>query len=1000
MNLRLTALAVLALGMLAASPQAAAQQEHWHTYNQAYWTDAQARVHPEHQYALRKADAWQDFLDAHGSWYVAFNESTGFPHRASGPAIATEGADPQARALHFLTETLAAYDLPLDDLRLTRVYEGERFTYVDFEQMHEGLRVLDSRVTLRLTQDGRVVLFGIDLHPEMEVDLSASASPAGIMSAANTGMPTPLSHIDVDAERYILPVPSAEGLDYRVVHRAMAEFEPVNGVPGQFEILVDAASGELVSRKAKVFECAHHVSEHAHAAKPVMADITVEGGIVDNPALAPVTRGLPYVRVTVAGTDYFADEDGVVNIASITSPTSATVHLDGRWADVVVGASGTVSSNFTTTVTPGANTINFDGSALPQELAAYYHTNVIHDFMKGFFPAFTDLDYPFTVKVDRTDGSCNAFYNGSSINFYANGGGCPATAFFSDVVYHEYGHGLNNDVYAFFGDTYGFPGMDNGGLNEGYADVWGLSISFNPILGDGFSGPGSDVRRYDIDPKRYPEDLVGQVHADGEIIAGAWWDYGVEMGDPQEMVDLFTKAYPAAIDGPDGDEGSVYRDILLEALIQDDDDADLSNGTPNDDEILTAFGIHGITLLANVEVEHTETAQLAATPVTIEAELDIDFSIYLGDFNIVWRPQGSSSWSTAPMGLVSGPEYRVDLPAQAAGTILEYYFEVFDNFGTKAITQPSRADQLPDPNLPYYALVGFVQAELYDFDVEFGDWELDPEGTDDASTGQWEFASPQTSTVQGYVNQSGQDYSPGTTSNLCAVTGRTGYTSSSSSNWDVDDGETTLQSPEFNASQYDDPVFAYWRWFSNDPPSSANPGNDPWEVYITNDGVNWTKIRNTFTSDASWRRDVIRISDYLPTTSTVSLRFVASDRFVPGAPSDGGSLVEAMVDDLALYGIGVEDTTSTSGIEILDPSTVELFPNPTQGAFQMRWDAAWTAEWIGIYDAMGREVYSTGVARATNAVRIPDLNLADGLYSVRLRTDDQRLVQRSVLLQH
>ena len=68
----------------------------------------------------------------------------------------------------------------------------------------------------------------------------------------------------------------------------------------------------------------------------------------------------------------------------------------------------------------------------------------------------------------------------------------------------------------------------NGAMAEGYADLWGMTITLDPILGKGFSGGTTTyVRRYDIDPKVYPEDLVGEVHADGEIICGAWWDYGV-----------------------------------------------------------------------------------------------------------------------------------------------------------------------------------------------------------------------------------------------------------------------------------------------------------------------------------------------------------------------------------------------------------------------------------------------------------------------------------------
>jgi hypothetical protein len=34
------------------------------------------------------------------------------------------------------------------------------------------------------------------------------------------------------------------------------------------------------------------------------------------------------------------------------------------------------------------------------------------------------------------------------------------------------------------------------------------------------------VRRYDENIKVYPQDLTGEVHDNGEIIAGAWWDLG------------------------------------------------------------------------------------------------------------------------------------------------------------------------------------------------------------------------------------------------------------------------------------------------------------------------------------------------------------------------------------------------------------------------------------------------------------------------------------------
>ena len=97
----------------------------------------------------------------------------------------------------------------------------------------------------------------------------------------------------------------------------------------------------------------------------------------------------------------------------------------------------------------------------------------------------------------------------------------------SDVVFHEYGHGINDQFYASQGGSF-----INGGINEGYADFWAISLTDNPVLGAGCYMENEDffIRRYDVDPKVYPQDLVGQVHADGEIICGARYDTHLLMG--------------------------------------------------------------------------------------------------------------------------------------------------------------------------------------------------------------------------------------------------------------------------------------------------------------------------------------------------------------------------------------------------------------------------------------------------------------------------------------
>ena len=116
------------------------------------------------------------------------------------------------------------------------------------------------------------------------------------------------------------------------------------------------------------------------------------------------------------------------------------------------------------------------------------------------------------------------------------------------------------------------------------------------MLGFGWDlqDPNICVRRYDQNKKVYPQDLVGEVHADGEIIAGAFWDTYLNLGSMPQMIDLFKYTFDAAPDGPNGTEGIIYTDVLLEVHYDDDNDNDLFNGTPNDNAIIQAFALHGI----------------------------------------------------------------------------------------------------------------------------------------------------------------------------------------------------------------------------------------------------------------------------------------------------------------------------------------------------------------------------------------------------------------------
>jgi len=149
-------------------------------------------------------------------------------------------------------------------------------------------------------------------------------------------------------------------------------------------------------------------------------------------------------------------------------------------------------------------------------------------------------------------------------------------------------------------------------------------------------------------------------------------------------------------------------------------------------------------------------------------------------------------------------------------------------------------------------------------------------------------------------------------------------------------------------------VFSYWRWYVNAPATGANPASDWWQVEVTNDAGNtWQYLENTSQQDISWRRKAFRVADVLDLTNSFQIRFIASDSTTIGEYLDGGSLVEAAVDDIVLYDLVASGSDAVESTEVKQPI---CFPNPTTGVVQ-------TSGWmpgstLRVYDLEGREVLS------------------------------------------
>lgn len=96
----------------------------------------------------------------------------------------------------------------------------------------------------------------------------------------------------------------------------------------------------------------------------------------------------------------------------------------------------------------------------------------------------------------------------------------------SDVVYHEYGHGL---TWRMIG---GMSGPIAGALGEGASDVVAMLINGDDRIGEYSASTTGGIRRapYATYPNTYADITGAEVHADGELYGAIMWRFATLMG--------------------------------------------------------------------------------------------------------------------------------------------------------------------------------------------------------------------------------------------------------------------------------------------------------------------------------------------------------------------------------------------------------------------------------------------------------------------------------------
>ncbi|MGY8989360.1 MAG: T9SS type A sorting domain-containing protein, partial [Flavobacteriales bacterium] len=126
--------------------------------------------------------------------------------------------------------------------------------------------------------------------------------------------------------------------------------------------------------------------------------------------------------------------------------------------------------------------------------------------------------------------------------------------------------------------------------------------------------------------------------------------------------------------------------------------------------------------------------------------------------------------------------------------------------------------------------------------------------------------------------------------------------------------------------------------------------------------------------------------DYVTITSDFSIRFIASDSLRLGQYLDGGSLVEAAVDDVYLY-----DATNINSLTELN-IVLEVYPNPSKGVvvFCLEEDA-----FVKVINTLGEIIMETQLSISDNKIDLSAYN--KGIYYLEIISKKQKITKKIVL---
>ncbi|TCC65750.1 bacillolysin [Kribbella pittospori] len=396
----------------------------------------------------------------------------------------------------------------LGNLKLIKTKTSLLGKHYWYQQTFKGLPVVNGYYAKHETKGGGVeIADGRDAIPS-NLDVSAKVPAATATSSANSVVSARAARTRIAGpHKDAVPAPTATqgaaqlavvgGKDARLVWKVTSK-----SAEGVSESLVDAKSGTVVESKV------------------VSQNVDGHGSVFDpNPVVSEQNEKLTDQNDKNQDALFLAQKNVILR------NLDGSGKLNGAYVNIAEAKGGVAQSKNNTFVYQRANN-KFE------QVMAYYHVNQTQEYIHQLgFTEVNNESQDFSINTFAGD---NSFYDPST-DIITMGEGGVDDAEDAEVIWHEYGHAMQDDVVPGFGES-----LQAGSMGEGFGDYWAVTMS-EPVS-KGFELPcvmDWDATSYTstephclrrTDTGKTTDDIVGEVHDDGEIWSNALWDINRALG--------------------------------------------------------------------------------------------------------------------------------------------------------------------------------------------------------------------------------------------------------------------------------------------------------------------------------------------------------------------------------------------------------------------------------------------------------------------------------------